>query len=379
VIGPSGGWEDASIVVQDIASGERRTVIRKGTYGRYVSTGHIIYAQADGTILAIPSDLRRQQVSGTASSVADDGTFAFVRGTSETPFLLNWMDRDGKVVRQLGPPLNGDYPSVSPDGSRIALTIRLPDHNDIWLVDSASGERDRFTFESTEDESPIWSPDGKRIAYSSAWTGEARRVYVKSVDGSSEPELLYTGEYHLHLRSWSPDGKWLAFDQSHPVTGWDIWVVSADGEEQLVPVATTAAVEMGAVFSPDGQWLAYDSNETGHSEVYAVSFPELGAKRQISQRGGWLAQWDAQGNELFYRSLSGEVMVVPITALGRSLRSEAPRVLFPDPDTPMPQFSVAPDGQHFAILAANPDAPAREINVVLNWFEELKRLVPTDN
>ena len=396
VIGPSGGWEDASIVVQDMAGGERRTVVEKGTYGRYVSTGHIIYAQANGTILAVPFDLGRQETSGTASSVAsgvrvalfggaasfavsDGGTFAFVRGTNETQFLLNWMDRDGKVVRQLGPPLTGIGQSVSPDGSRIALTIRLPDHNDIWIADAASGERERFTFESTEDESPIWSPDGKRIAYSSAWTGHARRVYVKSVDGSSEPELLYTGEYHLHLSSWSPDGKWLAFNQAHPQTGADIWLVSADGEEQLVPVATTAAQERLAVFSPDGQWLVYNSDETGQPEVYAVSFPELGAKRQISQKGGQFAQWDAQGNELFYLGRNGEIIVVKMTAEGRSLRSGAPRVLFSDPDFTRGSLGVAPDGQHFAMLFANPGSPARDINVILNWFEELKRLAPTDN
>jgi len=395
VIGPSGGWEDASIEVQDMASGERRTVVEKGTYGRYVSTGHIIYAQANGTILAVPFDLGRLEASGTASSVAsgvrvalwggaasfavsDGGTFAFVRGTSETPFLLNWMDRDGKVVRQLGPPLNGAYPSVSPDGSRIALEIRLPDHNDIWIVDAASGQRDRFTFESTEDESPIWSPDGKRIAYSSAWTGQARRVYVKSVDGSSEPELLYTGEYHLHLTSWSPDGEWLAFYQFRRQTGTDIWLVSADGEGQVVPVATTAAQESGAVFSPDGQWLAYHSNETGQPEVYAVSFPELGAKRQISQKGGRFARWDAQGNELFYRGLDDEVMIVTMTAQERSLRSGAPRVLFPFSHSSLADYGVAPDGQHFAMFAGNPDAPARDINIVLNWFEELKRLAPSN-
>jgi len=396
VIGPSGGWEDASIVVQDIVSGERRVVVEKGTYGRYIPTGHIIYAQANGTILAVPFDLARRQTSGTASSVAsgvrvalwggaasfavsDSGTFAFVRGTSETQSLLNWVDQDGKVVRQLGDPLNGTYQNVSPDGTKVALTIRLPDHNDIWIVDTTSGDRERFTFESTEDESPVWSPDGKRIAYSSAWTGQARRVYVKSVDGSSEPDLLYTGEFHLHLTSWSPDEKWLAFYQWHPETGQDLWVVSADGEEQLVPVATTAATESDAVFSPDGQWLVYHSDETGQPEVYAVSFPEFGAKRQISQGGGSHAHWAAQGNQLFYRGLNSELMVVTMTAQGSSLRSGTPRVLFLAPDVPGPRFGVAPDGQHFAILAENPDSPAREIHVILNWFEELKRLVPTDN
>ncbi len=132
------------------------------------------------------------------------------------------------------------------------------------------------------------------------------------------------------------------------------------------------------MFSPDGQWLAYNSDETGRREVYAVSFPELGAKRQISQKGSWLPRWAAQGNELFYTGLNGEVMVVTMTSQGRSLRSGAPRVLFSDPDFSMRGFGVAPDGQHFAIIAGNPDSPAREINVVLNWFEELKRLAPTN-
>ncbi|MCH7715901.1 MAG: PD40 domain-containing protein, partial [Gemmatimonadetes bacterium] len=265
VIGPSGGWGDASLVVQDIASGERRAVIERATYGRYVSTGHIVYAQADGTILAVPFDLGRLRVTGApfpvasevrvavwggaaSFAVSDGGTLAFVRGTSETRFLLNWLDRDGEVVRQLGPPLNGASRTVSPDGRRIAFTLRQPDHNDIWLADAASGRREHFTFESTEDETPVWSPDGQRIAYSSAWTGEARRVYVKPVDGSSEAELIYTGDYHLHLTDWSPDGKWLAFSQFHPQTSTDIWLVSTDGEGQLVPVVTTLGVQCQRCF-----------------------------------------------------------------------------------------------------------------------------------
>jgi serine/threonine-protein kinase len=403
VVGPSGGWDAASIVVQDIVSGERHAVIEKGTYGRFVSTGHIIYAQANGTILAVPFDLDRKQVTGppftvasgvrvgtwggaASFTVADGGTFAFVRGTSETQDLLHWVDREGKVVRQLGPPLSGDYPSVSPDGSRIALTVWKPNHNDIWLVDTVSGERDRFTFESTEDESPIWSPDGERIAYSSAWTGQTRRVYVKSVDGRSEPELLYTGKYHLHLTSWSPDGKWLAFYQYHPESSTDVWLVSTDGEEELVQVTATAASEADAVFSPDGRWLAYHSDETGRPEVYAVSFPELGAKRQVSQNGGSYAHWSARGDELFYLAPTADLMAVTMRGEGLSLKSGAPKLVFPDSESSIPGgtvarrlFAVAPDGRHFSILAANPDALAREIHVVLNWFTELRAGGPTGN
>ncbi len=153
---------------------------------------------------------------------------------------------------------------------------------DNWLVDVASETREHFTFESTEDESPVWSPDGQRIAYSSAWTGESRRIYVKPVDGSCEPELIHTGDYHLHLTDWSPDGEWLAFYQIQPETNPDIWLVSTDGEGQLIPVVTSTSVQREAVFSPDGRWLAYSSDESGRSEVYAMSLPELGTKIQIT-------------------------------------------------------------------------------------------------
>ncbi len=132
---------NGNLVVQDIASGERRAVIEQATFGRYVSTGHIVSAQADGTILAVPFDLGALWVRGASFPVAsevrvafwggaasfavsDGGTLAFVRGTTETRALLNWLDRDGKVVRQLGPPLNAASQTVSPDGRRIAFALR---------------------------------------------------------------------------------------------------------------------------------------------------------------------------------------------------------------------------------------------------------------
>ncbi len=388
VIGPSGGWGDASLVVQDIASGERRAVIEQATYGRYVSTGHLIYAQADGTVLAVPFDLKHLRLTGdpfpvasevrvaywggaASFAVSDGGTLAFIQGTTETLYLLNWLARDGEVVRQLGPPLNAAYPNVSPDGRRIAFTHRQHDHNDIWLVDAAGGTREHFTFQSTEDESPVWSPDGQRIAYSSAWTGQARRIYVKPVDGSSDPELIYTGDYHLHLTDWSPDAQWFAFYQFHPETGTDIWLVSTDGEGQLVPMDTTTGTQADAVFSPDGRWLAYSSDESGRSEVYSVSFPELGSKIQISADGGGGPRWNGRGDELFYVSPGGDITVVSVSTQGRLLRSGTPRALF-STSLDFPDFDVTPDGQHFVVLDPNPDAPAREIRVVLNWFEELK-------
>ena len=385
VVGPSFGWDQARIDIQSIETGERWTVIEGGTYGRYVSPGHIVYAQATGTVLAVPYDITRREVTGPAVpvlagvrvaigagaasfAISDNGTLAFVRGNSFEMLLLQWVDREGTRLSQVGPPINTlNQFRLSPDGMRLALTIRQPNNDDIWLADAATGERERFTFEAAEDETPIWSADGRRIAYSSAGTGQTRRIYVKDVDTGSDPTLVYTGKRHLHLTSWSSDGRWLAFYEFHPEGLRDIWVLDMDSTEHLISVAATTASEMGAVFSPDGRWLAYQSNESGRFEVHVVSFPEVGGKRQVSTDGGGLPIWAAAGNELFYRS-RGRLMAARVSTEGTFSR-EVPRLLF----EPIGGYDVAADGQRFLITVPNPDAPAREIEVVVNWVEELRR------
>ncbi len=162
--------------------------------------------------------------------------------------------------------------------------------------------------------------------------------------------------------------------QFHPETGSDIWLVSTDGEGQLVPLGTTFGNQRDAVFSPNGRWLAYNSDESGRSEVYAVSYSELGSKTQISPDGGAMPHWSGRGDELFYGSLGPDITVTSLSTQGSLLRRGTPRALFPISGG-SDRFGVAPDGQHFAVLAPNPDAPAREIRVVLNWFEELSLIV----
>ncbi len=152
---------------------------------------------------------------------------------------------------------------------------------------------------------------------------------MQPVDRSAEPELIYTGEYHLHLTDWSPDGKWLAFYQFNPNTQADIWLVSTDGEGQLIPVLTTQAQERDAAFHPDGQWLAYSSNQSGITEVYAMSYPELGPPVRITQNGGTAPHWNGRGNELFYQGAGGDISVVPVSTQGGVLRPGVPKALFP--------------------------------------------------
>jgi serine/threonine-protein kinase len=183
------------------------------------------------------------------------GTLAYATGTELESGVLTEVDLDGRERRTLGVPRSLHlYLSLSPDGRSLATTINSASNTDIYLMDIESGRLDRFSFDAVEDESPLWSPDGTQIAYSSAWVGEQRRIFIKSVRSGTPERLVYTGKRHLHLDAWSPDGRWLAFTdfQSHSA---DLWLLNLEDTSRPVPVGTTGANEALAAFSPDGRWL----------------------------------------------------------------------------------------------------------------------------
>jgi eukaryotic-like serine/threonine-protein kinase len=388
VVGPSGHATDARLVVEDLVR-SRRTVVAEGvTYGRYLMSGHLLYADADGTLLLQPFDLAGQRTTGPARAVltgartsswggavpyavSSTGTLVYATGTEFAESVLVELDLSGRERRRFGTPGSFGVPALSPDGSTLAMSIRSPSNDDIYLLDVASGRFDRFSFDVAEDESPVWSPDGRHIAYSSASVGEQRRIFVKTI-GSTEPErLLYTGKRHLHLGSWSPDGRWLAFHEYHP-RSIDAWVLNVNDTTKLVPVATTPANEEAPVFSPDGRWLAYASNETGRYETYVVSFPDLRAKQQVSRDGGYRPTWSSTGGELFffdrlYLSSGRLMMATRVTSAG-AIEWQQPQPLFEVPR--VYDVAIAGDRRSVYFLAPNPDGPAREINVVVNWLRE---------
>jgi hypothetical protein len=395
-LGPSGHAQDARLVVEDVAN-HRRTIVAEGvTYGRYLASGHLIYANASGTLLLQPFDLRGKRTTGPARAVlagvrtgamagavayavSSTGTLVYVGGTELEPAFLTEVDRAGRERRRFGAPRYFDFLALSPNGRTLAMTIRSANNDDIYLMDVESGRFDRFSFTPAEDESPVWSPDGTRIAYSSAWTGEQRRILIKTV-GSTEPDrLLYTGKRHLHLGgSWSPDGRWLTFYEFAP-RSIDVWLVSVETPPQLVPIATTVANEIGAIFSRDGRWLAYVSDETGRLELYVVSFPDLAGKQMVSREGAGYPQWSPTSREVFFWDRVVGVGSGP----GRSVRMmmshrdahagaawQNPVALFEAPSFSF-SFAQALDGRSFYVVKANPNAAAREIFVVVNWLQDL--------
>ena len=264
--------------------------------------------------------------------------------------------------------------SFAPDGDRLALTLYhgLTVQQDIFLFDLVRGDYDPLTTDPHNDFHPHFSPDGQQIAFTSRRGGGAD-LYVVPSDKSRPAELLYANEYAKWTDSWLPDGTLLAFHQEHPETGWDVWTY-AIGESEARPLLTERFNEGESAFSPDGLWIAYQSDEGGQNEVYVASFPGLGRRCKVSVDGGEKPQWASDGTELFFsKPLYGtQVAAMVVDVSNRDFCDSDPQPLFDGMDHY--QWNVSPTGDFFVTVA--PRDPPR-LNLVLNWFEELTRLVPT--
>ncbi len=331
-----------------------------------------------GTPAPVVEGIRSDPLGGTPSGVAhfsfsSRGSLVYLpdpaQGQPER--TLVWVDRKGAVQPLAAPLQPYDDPSLSPDGQKVAVEVR----SDVWVYDIPRTTLTPLNFKGTNG-FPLWTPDGKRLAFLLSKDGP-ENLFWKPADGSSGEERLTTSEFDQSPESWSPDGKVLAFTETHPTTGQDIWVLSLEGERKPQPWLQTRFNERSARFSPDGRWLAYQSGESGRQEVYVQPFPGPGGKRQVSTLGGFEPRWARNGRELFYRN-SNNMMVVDVTTTPAFTTSN-PRLLFEGRFIPGAKtYDVAPGGQRFLVVRpSEQEITATQIHVVLNWFEELKRLVPT--
>ncbi len=381
-------YDDARIEVLSLETGERRVLIEGGMHARYASSGHLVYARA-GALSAVPFDLQRLEVTGTPVRILDgiatspyDGAAGFAvsqagslvyvpGGVLKLHSTLQWVDRQGRA--QLITDRRDDYhpqPRLSPDGLRLAVVL-IRASNEIWILDFA---RDAFSRLAVggDNNIPVWTPDGTRLIYNSNRTG-VHNLYWQSADGSGSAEQLTTNANEQGPSSWSPDGKILTFNQHDPATGWDIWMLPIDGDRTPRPFLHERFDESLGKFSPDGRWLAYVSNETGRDEVYVRPYPGPGGKWQISNDGGSNPAWVRNGRELFYSS-GDKLMSVGVTT-GATFNVTKPRLLASQ--WHYESYDVSPDGQRFVVVSKGPGSQASQINLVLNWTEELKRKVPT--
>jgi len=398
-------YEDSDIVVYSTASGQRKTVQRGGFHARYVPTSHIVYIH-EGTMFAVPFDLRRLEVTGQPTpilqgvitapdnggaqfSISQTGTLMYVPGRSARQNLsIYWMDRQGNFTPLRDAP--GDYasPAFSPDGKRLALDIFDGKRDDIWVYEWEGDTLTRLTFGGDGNLSPIWTPDGQKISYVTAEKG-GYELYWKRADGAGDALRLTETKIRKYPLSWRADGKLLAFAQLNPGTSWDVLTLTVDGDEmsgwkpgEPKPFLNSPFVETGSVFSPDGRWLAYHSNETGIFEVYVRPFPGPGGKWQISTGGGGYPVWSRNGKELFYRTADNKIMVTTYTSSGGSFHADKPRLWSPGQFTNHGDeynFDLHPDGKRFAVLkapATGGTPPVNKVSFLFHFFDELRRKVP---
>jgi len=396
-IGKHAGVQEWRIAILSLDTGKQKVIVEGGTFGRYVPTGHLVYANG-GTIFAAPFDIRQDELTGPAVPVLEDvrtnllpgwggaqfafshaGALAYItphERPSETQLL--WVDRKGSGMRISGAPHSFDNPSLSSDGKRLLVSSREPDGaSNLWLCDRDRQTWTQLTFEKNND-NPAWSPRGDRFAFQSTREGRTN-LWVMPADGGDATRLT-TSTRGQRPTGWSPDGQVLLFEEQTLATNWDVWELPLGGDRHPRPLVVANGYQGRGRLSPDGRWLAYESDE-----VYVRPYRGSDRRWSISTQGGAHPVWSRTGREIYYMTGSGalgvpsaatsKVWVVPVT-FAPTFRPGAPRVLF-EREKLLLGFDVAPDGEHFVIVEAADAAPERlEIVIIPNWFEELKAKVP---
>jgi Tol biopolymer transport system component len=365
------------------------------TAPHYVSSGHLIYAQA-GTLMAVPFDVERLEVKGSAvpvvSSVlqapkevapaeyglSESGTLVYVSGAARSLRAeLVWVDRSGvETPLPAAPVRNYDQPRISPDGERIAVNLYGNASIELWLYDLSHGALSRLPLDGPINGMPVWTPDSKRIAYVSNREGPGR-TFWQLADGGGAPERLTSGEVELPF-SWSPDGQILAtVDASKDPAIWLLHI--ADRRRERFP-PNASAFNDAPQFSPDGRWISYVSLEQSRREIYIEPYPGPGGKHPLPSDGGTEPLWNPNGREIFYR-VGDKLMAVDVTtepsfSIGKPHELFERHYLANTDGLSRPNYDIARDGRHFLMVKPVEEqrGPTR-INVVLNWTEELKSLV----
>ena len=394
-----GAAGENEIAVLNLVTGEWKVLLPAGSNPHYAPTGHIVYG-VDGTLQAVPFDLDRLEVTGdpvpvlegvmtgrlgaVEFSLSADGSLVYVAGDAQGGGArsLVWVDRQGQEEPVTAPLRAYQVPRISPDGTQVALAIR-DQERDIWVWDVARENLRRLTFDAGPDSSPVWTPDGQRVVFTSRREG-ADNLFWKATDGTGAVERLTDNPNLQFASAFSPDGTRLVFGEIHPETGWDLHMLSMEGDRPAGPLVATPFTERDAKLSPDARWIAYESNASGPFEIYVRPFPAVDEGQWlISTGGGQRPLWSSDGRELFYLN-GAALMAVPIQTES-TFSYGNPEVLFEGQYYTGPAgrtYDVSPDGQRFLMIKDNAgiddtSAPA-QIILVQNWFEELKRLVPVN-
>jgi len=390
----TGGMEASQVAALDLKTGTWKTIIRGASQAQYVASGHLVYLAGEA-LWVVPFDIARLEPTGTASvivpkvlilptntaefDVARDGTLVYATGGATAAHRrLVWVDRSGREEEiKAMPPRLYSAARLSPDGSRVAVQIDDAD-KDIWVWDLRREMLTRVTTDPGLDQSPLWTPDGRGLIFTSQAGGMLGGLFRQAADGTGIAERL-TGSPTTIRRATAfvPDGSAVLYND-----GTDIMMLTLGGDPRVRPVLQTPQAERAGVISPDGRWLAYAGLDSGTPQIFVRPFPNVDAARtQVSTAGGSEPRWSRDGRELFYVALDGTVMRADVSP-GATWQSLSPtpvvdgRILG-NVSVSLRTFDVSLDGQRFLMIKNAPgidsSVSSPQIVVVQNWLQEWRR------
>ncbi len=382
------------LCVGSLDSSETKCLLNADGGAEYAPPGDLLYTRGE-TLMAQPFDAQRLVTTGDAVPIAEgvnpyvqlgpdtaqsfsasqNGILTYIPAGATSQTELQWFDRSGKKLGTLGQPAAYCCPALSPDGDRLAVDIADPhlSTRDIWLFDLKRATASRFTFDPTDEISPLWSPGGSQILFSSTQTGN-RDIYEKAANGIGDSQIVFASkDQQKSVNDWSSDGRYVVYDTT--VLPANLWILPLFGDRKPIPFVQAAYNTREAFFSPNGRYIAYISDESGTYQIYVQTFPDRTGKWQVSAAGGQHPQWRRDGKELFF--LSGDkMMAVDVTTDGPQFEAGTPKPLFEadflsgafQPTT----YVVTPDGQRFLAVTPVAQQAISPIAVVTNWPSDLK-------
>jgi serine/threonine-protein kinase len=397
VLSARGGLDAAKVAILDLATGATRTVLEGGYGARYVDTGYLVYA-ATGALWAARFDLSRLETTGTPVEVlrsviidtvgaapefdvVRDGTLAYLdAATSSNKVVPVWVDRQGRETPLAAPPGDYRHPRLSPDGKRLAVDPYQRGQGDvyIWEVARPWSSAVRMTVAPGNDWFPVWTPSGRQLVFGS-WRGERfSNLYILDLDSGATKRLTDSPDMQVPT-SITPDGMTVIF---HSFTK-SLQALRLDAHGEPVTLVETPGEERNGELSPNGRWLAYEGESIslpGQLDVYVRPFPDVNRGLwQVTRDGGTFPVWSRNGRELFYMTLGGALVAVPVEASASVWNAGSPRALFRGQYAIREgslgrQYDVAPDGR-FLMLKRETTAEASHFVIVQNWVPELARQV----
>jgi Tol biopolymer transport system component len=344
--------------------------------------------QGDPTLVADAIGINPGNAMRAAFWASEMGPLIYFSSPAGVKRPLLWMSRDGKTLGPAAPEDSFQNPALAPDGERIALSRAVDQGTgrsnvDIWIWEATRQTMTRLTFDAFEDVVPVWSPDGRRIAFGSIRVNGGPQVYVKDASGAGAEMLLTQGDATQTPLDWSRDGRYLLVRQRGGLLGTqDLIALPLDTNQKPIPVVHSNFIVSIGRISPDGAWLAYRSDQSGRDEIYIQAFPSPGVNGrpsgtwQLSNNGGSDLKWRDDGRELYYETPDGKIMAVTLELDAKGVRAEAPRELFASASDVggLHSFDATGDGTRFLILQGPRAAIAGglHLDVLSNWQASLK-------